>query len=95
MWRSWLRNGVRVVAKNRRRLDGEGAAQLPRRRGKQSGREPDLDSTGNLYGTTEHGGAYGHGTVFELMPSMLLAIFMGLPLAAESPAYSRISCARE
>ncbi len=27
-----------------------------------------FDSTGNLYGTTEHGGAYGHGTVFELMP---------------------------
>ncbi len=28
-----------------------------------------LDASGNLYGTTERGGAYGLGTVFELSPS--------------------------
>jgi uncharacterized repeat protein (TIGR03803 family) len=28
-----------------------------------------LDTQGNLYGTTEHGGAYNQGTVFELTPS--------------------------
>jgi uncharacterized repeat protein (TIGR03803 family) len=28
-----------------------------------------LDSSGNLYGTTEYGGAHGNGTVFELSPS--------------------------
>ena len=28
-----------------------------------------LDQSGNLYGTTQIGGAYGYGTVFELMPS--------------------------
>ena len=28
-----------------------------------------LDTQGNLYGTTANGGAYGEGTVFELMPS--------------------------
>jgi uncharacterized repeat protein (TIGR03803 family) len=28
-----------------------------------------LDSAGNLYGTTESGGTYGYGTVFELTPS--------------------------
>ena len=27
-----------------------------------------LDSVGNLYGTTQHGGANGYGTVFELTP---------------------------
>jgi uncharacterized repeat protein (TIGR03803 family) len=27
-----------------------------------------FDAAGNLYGTTYGGGAYGHGTVFELMP---------------------------
>ncbi|MFZ0312326.1 MAG: choice-of-anchor tandem repeat GloVer-containing protein, partial [Candidatus Korobacteraceae bacterium] len=27
-----------------------------------------LDSAGNLYGTTQKGGAYGYGTVFELTP---------------------------
>jgi uncharacterized repeat protein (TIGR03803 family) len=27
-----------------------------------------MDSQGNLYGTTSFGGAYGHGTVFELTP---------------------------
>ncbi len=27
------------------------------------------DQSGNLYGTTEFGGAYGYGTVFELIPS--------------------------
>jgi len=26
------------------------------------------DSNGNLYGTTNEGGAYGYGTVFELSP---------------------------
>ena len=30
---------------------------------------PVLDSKGNLYGTTNYGGAYGLGTVFELTPS--------------------------
>jgi uncharacterized repeat protein (TIGR03803 family) len=30
--------------------------------------KPIFDSTGNLYGTTYGGGAYGDGTVFELMP---------------------------
>jgi uncharacterized repeat protein (TIGR03803 family) len=30
---------------------------------------PVLDTTGNLYGTTNYGGAYGLGTVFELTPS--------------------------
>ena len=28
-----------------------------------------LDTKGNLYGTTEYGGDYGYGTVFELTPS--------------------------
>src|SRR5271167_576360 len=28
-----------------------------------------LDTNGNLYGTTEYGGAYNQGTVFELTPS--------------------------
>jgi len=28
-----------------------------------------FDEEGNLYGTTRYGGAYGNGTVFELMPS--------------------------
>ena len=28
-----------------------------------------LDQNGNLYGTTDHGGAYGSGTVFELTRS--------------------------
>ena len=28
-----------------------------------------LDTNGNLYGTTEYGGAYGYGTVFELTSS--------------------------
>ncbi len=28
-----------------------------------------FDAAGNLYGTTEHGGAYGYGTVFELTPN--------------------------
>jgi uncharacterized repeat protein (TIGR03803 family) len=28
-----------------------------------------MDSTGNLYGTTFYGGAYGYGTVFELNPT--------------------------
>ena len=28
-----------------------------------------FDKAGNLYGTTSGGGAYGHGTVFELVPS--------------------------
>ena len=28
-----------------------------------------FDKTGNLYGTTSAGGAYGYGTIFELMPS--------------------------
>jgi uncharacterized repeat protein (TIGR03803 family) len=28
-----------------------------------------LDATGNLYGTTSSGGAYGNGTVFQLTPS--------------------------
>ncbi len=28
-----------------------------------------FDSAGNLYGTTEEGGAYGYGTVFEMSPS--------------------------
>jgi uncharacterized repeat protein (TIGR03803 family) len=28
-----------------------------------------FDAAGNLYGTTYHGGAYGYGNVFELMPS--------------------------
>jgi uncharacterized repeat protein (TIGR03803 family) len=27
-----------------------------------------FDKSGNLYGTTEHGGAYGAGTVFQLVP---------------------------
>lgn len=26
------------------------------------------DKKGNLYGTTEYGGAYGHGTVFKVTP---------------------------
>ncbi|MFZ0418252.1 MAG: choice-of-anchor tandem repeat GloVer-containing protein [Candidatus Sulfotelmatobacter sp.] len=28
-----------------------------------------FDANGNLYGTTQQGGAYGYGTVFELIPS--------------------------
>jgi uncharacterized repeat protein (TIGR03803 family) len=28
-----------------------------------------FDAAGNLYGTTQSGGAYGYGTVFELSPS--------------------------
>jgi uncharacterized repeat protein (TIGR03803 family) len=26
------------------------------------------DTAGNLYGTTDGGGTYGHGTVFEITP---------------------------
>jgi uncharacterized repeat protein (TIGR03803 family) len=29
-----------------------------------------FDSSGNLYGTTQRGGAYGGGTVFELTPTL-------------------------
>jgi uncharacterized repeat protein (TIGR03803 family) len=32
------------------------------------------DATGKLYGTTFGGGAYGHGTVFELAPSGILTV---------------------
>src|SRR5271169_2450546 len=28
-----------------------------------------FDAAGNLYGTTEYGGAHGYGTVFELTPN--------------------------
>jgi len=27
-----------------------------------------FDTAGNLYGTTDGGGAYGYGTVFEITP---------------------------
>jgi uncharacterized repeat protein (TIGR03803 family) len=27
-----------------------------------------FDAAGNLYGTTEQGGAYGYGTVFKIVP---------------------------
>jgi uncharacterized repeat protein (TIGR03803 family) len=27
-----------------------------------------FDSSGNLYGTTQNGGVYGNGTVFEITP---------------------------
>ena len=30
---------------------------------------PVLDTNGNLYGTTNYGGAHGYGTVFKLTPS--------------------------
>ncbi len=29
-----------------------------------------MDAAGNLYGTTYRGGAYGYGTVYELMPQI-------------------------
>jgi len=32
------------------------------------------DSVGNLYGTTQYGGAYGYGTAFELRPSLKLTV---------------------
>ena len=41
-----------------------------------------LDSSGNLYGTTYAGGAYGFGTIFKLSPSgveTVLYSFIGLP----------------
>jgi uncharacterized repeat protein (TIGR03803 family) len=36
-----------------------------------------IDSSGNLYGTTEEGGAHGQGTVFEFDPSIKLYSFNG------------------
>ena len=41
-----------------------------------------LDSSGNLYGTTYAGGAYGYGTIFKLTPAgveTILYSFIGLP----------------
>ena len=32
------------------------------------------DSAGNLYGTTQYGGAYGYGTAFRLSPSLKLTV---------------------
>jgi uncharacterized repeat protein (TIGR03803 family) len=36
--------------------------------GDDPGQTPVLDASGNLYGTTEGGGQYGYGTVYELVP---------------------------
>jgi uncharacterized repeat protein (TIGR03803 family) len=33
-----------------------------------------MDSSGNLYGTTQGGGAYGNGTVFEVVPSVSYSV---------------------
>ncbi len=54
-------------------LCGWGQEVLYRFTGDPDGWAPDgpltLDPSGNLYGTTLYGGAYGQGTVFELTPS--------------------------
>ena len=47
-----------------------------------------MDSSGNLYGTTEHGGASGHGTVFEITSGgaeSLLYSFAGGPADGALP----------
>ena len=46
------------------------------------------DAVGNLYGTTQSGGAYGYGTVFELTSGnkwRLLYSFLGYPNDGENP----------
>jgi len=52
-----------------------------------------FDQSGNLYGVTQYGGAYGQGTVFELTPSpdgtwteTVLYNFMGAPDGAQPQA---------
>jgi len=42
---------------------------------------------GNLYGTTEYGGAYGYGTVFELTPSGTERILHSFDLNGRDGAY--------
>ena len=57
----------------RNALCGWGQEVLYRFTGDPDGWAPDgpltVDPSGNVYGTTLHGGAYGQGTVFELTPS--------------------------
>jgi len=55
-----------------------------------------MDSSGNLYGTTDFGGAHGVGTVFELMNSSgnyaqkVLHSFAGTPTDGEYPVASLV-----
>jgi uncharacterized repeat protein (TIGR03803 family) len=49
------------------------------------------DAAGNLYGTTQQGGAYGYGTVFELTSAgkwKLLYSFLGYPTDGQNPEAS-------
>ena len=46
-----------------------------------------LDTTGNLYGTTNVGGAYSYGTVFELTPSGTETILHSFDLNGRDGAY--------
>jgi uncharacterized repeat protein (TIGR03803 family) len=45
------------------------------------------DASGNLYGTTEYGGAYGYGTVFKLAPSGTETILHNFNLNGTDGAY--------
>jgi uncharacterized repeat protein (TIGR03803 family) len=45
------------------------------------------DAAGNLYGTTEYGGAFGYGTVFKLTPSGTETILHSFDLNAADGAY--------
>ena len=48
---------------------------------------PVLDTNGNLYGTTNYGGAYGFGTVFKLTPSGTETILHSFDVNGTDGAY--------
>ena len=48
---------------------------------------PVLDTNGNLYGTTNYGGAYGFGTVFKLTPSGTETILHNFDVNGTDGAY--------
>jgi len=56
---------------------------------------PVLDTKGNLYGTTNYGGAYGYGTVFKLTPSGMETILHSFDLNGTDGAYPYASLVRD